>query len=298
MRLALFSVVLAAVSVQQVVSSPFHRRATVDATDALVINYALTLELIENAFYTGALAKFDDTSFADAGFPDWVRNRFTEIAAHEAAHVLLLSTTLGDQATRPCNYTFPYTDVKSFVALSQMIEGVGASAYSGAAQFLITPEFVTAAGTILALEARHAGWLSASVGKGAPWGGSFETPLSMNEVFTLAAGFIVPGSCPPTNPNLNLTTFPALTLANAVPGQNAAVQYTSKVNATFVVFLFGLGQNFVPIDSEGNVAVPANLTGQVYGIATSSGTELTDSTTVAGPALLLFEKDSKGNLIN
>ena len=121
----------------------------------------------------------------------------------------------------------------------------------------------------------------------------------MNQAFTIAAGFIVPGSCPSTNPNQNLTAFPALTLNNAVPGQNASVQFAAtSANATFVVFLFGLEQNFVPIDSQGNVTVPANLTGQVYAIATTSGTNLTDATTVAGPAILLFQRDSNGTLIN
>lgn len=119
----------------------------------------------------------------------------------------------------------------------------------------------------------------------------------MNEVFTLAATFIT--SCPSTNPNLHLAAFPTLTLNNAVPGQNATVKYSSaSAKATFVVFLFGLEKNFVPIDGEGQVAVPANLTGQVYAIATSSGTDLVDSTTVAGPTILLFQDDSTGKLIN
>ena len=73
--------------------------------DALVLNYALTLEFLENAFYQGALAQFDNKIFADAGFPPWVRKRFEEIAAHEATHVQLLSDVLGDQATQPCNYS-------------------------------------------------------------------------------------------------------------------------------------------------------------------------------------------------
>ena len=67
--------------------------------------------------------------------------------------------------------------------------------------------------------------------------------------------------------------------------------------ATHIAFLFGLSPIFVEIE-DGNVAVPANLSGQVYAIATSSGTELSDDTTVAGPAVMLFEKFSNGSLTN
>ena len=119
----------------------------------------------------------------------------------------------------------------------------------------------------------------------------------MNEVYTLASGFIT--SCPSTNPTLPVKAFPALTLDNPVPGQNATVHYAStSATPTFVVFYFGLSKTFVPIDGKGQVAVPADLSGQVYAVATSSGTEATDSTTIAGPAILLFERNSAGKLIN
>lgn len=113
--------------------------------DTAVLNYALTLEHLENAFYSGALAEFDEQAFQDAGLPSWARVRFLEVAAHEAAHVAVLSTVLGVQATQPCIYSLcvfffewdfrrdlrifalnsPYKDVKSFAALSQVLEGVG-----------------------------------------------------------------------------------------------------------------------------------------------------------------------------
>jgi len=39
------------------------------------------------------------------------------------------------------------------------------------------------------------------------------------------------------------------------------------------------------------------VSGQVYAVATTSGSEATDDTIVAGPAILLFERDSTGKLI-
>src|SRR4051794_36650722 len=92
----------------------------------------------------------------------------------------------------------PYTDPKSFAALSQVLEGVGASAYTGAAQLPTNKASLTAAPSTLATKARHASWVASAVNMVTPWGTAFETPLGLNEVFTLAAGFIT--SCPSSNP--------------------------------------------------------------------------------------------------
>ena len=73
--------------------------------DITVLNFALSLEHLENAFYTKALAQFDDQAFKDAGLAPWVRPRFLEIAAHEATHVADLSAALGANAVQPCTYS-------------------------------------------------------------------------------------------------------------------------------------------------------------------------------------------------
>jgi hypothetical protein len=293
MRQALFSLVVAAVSALQVVATPLKRAAAID--DTTILNFALTLEHLENAFYSGALAKFDQKAFTDAGLPSFARGRFAQVAAHEASHVQFLSTALGKNATQPCTYSFPYTDPKSFAALSQVLEGVGTSAYTGAASLLTNPAFLTAAASVLATEARHASWVASAVNKFSGWSGAFDVPLGLNQVFTLAAGFIT--SCPASNPALPVHAFPGLTITNAVPGKNAAVSAPkATATPTHIAFFSGLTQTFVPI-KNGQVAVPAGLTGQIYAVATNSGTSAADDAVVAGPAILLFETDSNGNLI-
>jgi hypothetical protein len=52
-----------------------------------------------------ALAQFSEEDFAAAGYPDWVRGRFTQIAGHENDHVTLLAGALGANATMPCEYS-------------------------------------------------------------------------------------------------------------------------------------------------------------------------------------------------
>ncbi|KAF5328756.1 hypothetical protein D9619_011622 [Psilocybe cf. subviscida] len=264
-------------------------------SDITILNYALTLEHLENAFYSGALARFSAADFAKAGFADWVRARFVEIAAHEKTHVDFLTTALGSNATKACTYNFTYTDPKSFAALSEVLEGVGVSAYSGAAQFLDNPAFVTAAASILSTEARHVAWVASAINKVQPWSGAFDVPLGLNQVFTLAAGFIV--SCPSTNPALPVMAFPALSLTgNVVPGQTVTVKSAGKQAPTHIAFFTGLNKEFVAVQG-GKVKIPSDLSGQVYAVATTNGTDVSDATTVAGPAILQFQHDSKGNLI-
>lgn len=153
-----------------------------------------------------------------------------QIAAHEAAHVENLSNTLGASATKPCNYSLyvffimglrrelmiffslscldsPYNDVKSFISLSQIFEGVGefayfisftpgrlhfyifkslppgTSAYTGATRYL-SWQYVTTSGRILATEASQASWIS-TLNKGQPWGSSFEVSRIRPQIFYL-----------------------------------------------------------------------------------------------------------------
>lgn len=94
---------------------------------------------------------------------------------------------LGSSATQACQYSFPVTDAKSFVALSMILEGVGASAYLGATTALQNKEYQTAAGSILGVEARQNAWISSAVLSQQPWNGPFDAPLTLSGAFSLAS---------------------------------------------------------------------------------------------------------------
>ena len=83
------------------ISGSFDHEIPVDVD---LLNFALTLEHIENAFYTQGLSRFKQEDFVHAGFPDWTYGRLEQISAHEAAHVEFLEKVLGDRATKPCSY--------------------------------------------------------------------------------------------------------------------------------------------------------------------------------------------------
>lgn len=73
-------------------------------TDVAILNYALTLEHLQSAFYTSALATFNEHAFIASGYTLKDRERFVEIAKHEKEHVAFLERTLGGKATKPCAY--------------------------------------------------------------------------------------------------------------------------------------------------------------------------------------------------
>ena len=124
----------------------------------------------------------------------------------------------------------------------------------------------------------------------------------MRQAFSLASPFIT--TCPKSNPDLKLIPFPTLTIdgafpqnLTAFPGLTANVQIGSTSKATHIAFLTGLDAIFVPIINQ-TVVLPQNVSGQVYAIATSNGTDFSDASTQNGPAIMLFERFLNDSLTN
>ncbi|KAH9944917.1 ferritin-like domain-containing protein [Amylocystis lapponica] len=237
--------------------------------DIHIMNFALTLEYVENTFYKQGLAQFDAQAFEDAGFEPWVRGRFEQISSHEATHIAFLRAALGEDAVEPCNYTYPYTDPQSFATLSRTFEGVGAAAYMGATQFISDKETLLASVSIAETEARQNSWVAAAVQHQQPWDGPFATPLSFSGAYSLAAGFI--SDCPATNM--------ALPDASA----DASFAWYAGLNTTYARVV------------DGATAVPDALRGTVYGgvVTVADVSEAAgNATMVTGLTIFQFPFDS------
>jgi len=155
--------------------------------DIAILNYALTLEYLEAAFYKQAVAN-------QAYGTDAELKRFAvTVAKHEAVHVKFLKSALGTKAVKSPTFDFgkAVTDKAPFAATAQVLEDTGVSAYLGQVKNIFVPGTLQAAGTIATVEARHAGWIRNINGElGAPV--SFDVPRSEKAILNAvgATGFI------------------------------------------------------------------------------------------------------------
>ena len=261
--------------------------------DLDILNFALTAEHLEGAFYKQALEMFDENAFSAAGVSPGFRANLAQIGQDEANHVTFLEAAItgaGGTPVQACTYNFGFKDVKSFVATSAALEGIGASAYLGAAPAVSSKAVLSAAAAILSVEARHSSFVRAVLNQ-IPNAQSLDTPLSPNLVFTLASAFI--SSCPSSNPPLPFKAFPSLSLSSTGPlaaGSTITVQTKAPLSGTLSAAFLALGgPQFQPItqtDGGFTTTIPKNYFGQTYMIVTNSQGNITDSSVVAGPLLL------------
>jgi hypothetical protein len=159
--------------------------------DVGILNYALTLEYLEAAFYNGATAANLSLSPQAAAF-------LKVVTADENAHVAFLKKHLGKSAAKQPAFDFKgaNTNVETFMKTAEVLENTGVHAYSGQALNIKTPAYVKAAVSILTVEARHAsviGLLNDPTGASIAPNGPFDTPLKAAAVLKAVkeTGFIV-----------------------------------------------------------------------------------------------------------
>jgi hypothetical protein len=186
-----------------------------------VLNFALTLEYLEDEFYKAGLGSSGLIPGEDLPI-------FQQISKHETAHVALLLSVLGANAVAKPTFDFtaggtfdPFNSYPIFQALSQGFEDTGVRAYKGQAAALMADNLIlTTALRIHSVEARHAsevrrlrgqnGWITGNTtdvpqlapvyaGEQAANGSAtsaaaaeaFDEPLTMDQVNAIAGLFIV-----------------------------------------------------------------------------------------------------------
>jgi Ferritin-like domain len=156
--------------------------------DVKILNFALTLEYLEAAFYAEALTM---------GYTGAVGRFASVVASHEATHVATLKGVLGSKAVKTPSFDFKGTTRRwhSFLRTAKVLEDTGVAAYQGQAPRIHQNAVLGPAGAILAVEARHAAWVRDLLYAGKsvkPAPEAFSTPMSMSEVLSAVkkTGFI------------------------------------------------------------------------------------------------------------
>jgi rubrerythrin len=163
--------------------------------DVGILNFALTLEYLEAAFYNEATANNKKSSFLKKNKQAQVFLK--TVTADENAHVAYLKKALGSKAIAAPKVDFGATTSSeaAFIKTAVALENTGVHAYSGQALNIVAPSTVAAALSILTIEARHASvaglLLKATPGNITP-DGPFDTPFTGDEVIKAveATGFL------------------------------------------------------------------------------------------------------------
>lgn len=153
--------------------------------DADILNFALTLEYLEAAFYK--------KKASEVGLSGQAKAYAKQFGDEEAAHVAALTAAikaLGATPVKEPTFVFPVTDQASFLALASVLENTGVGAYNGAAPSLQSKQVLAEAGGIVQVEARHAAAIDLLIGKSPTPNEGFDKPLTKSQVLATAGPLI------------------------------------------------------------------------------------------------------------
>ena len=90
------------------------------------------------------------------------KSYLTDIRDHEIAHREFFKAALSSKAIPSLQVDFStidFSDRTSVLGTAQAFEDLGVSAYNGAGKLITNPDYLTLAGKIVSVEARHAAWI-------------------------------------------------------------------------------------------------------------------------------------------
>jgi len=160
-------------------------------TNISILQYLLTLELIEDNFYVEGLATLHPEDFNPFG--TGVYDHLENIQAHEAAHVAELTRlirSLGSNPTGPRCYSFDYTDADEFLDLAGFLENTIVAAYTGAVARLRSGRLQTTISTIATVEGRHAAYVSLITGND-PFPDAFDDAKAQQQILDTVDPYIL-----------------------------------------------------------------------------------------------------------
>lgn len=163
--------------------------APIPPSDAEILNFALTLEHLESAFYEMAVQR------VPFGGDNYARRLAKILLFDEKSHVRTLSVgirKLGYTPVGPAagyNFGGAFASVPAWLRFSAMLEDTGVHAYLGQAPHIKTPAVLLGASVILTVEARHVGALRALLQQN-PTDGAFDQGYTKQQVLQIVAPLI------------------------------------------------------------------------------------------------------------
>ncbi|WP_018615450.1 ferritin-like domain-containing protein [Segetibacter koreensis] len=124
--------------------------------DVGILNYAYALEQLEAAFYIQVIA----TPYANITADE--KALLTDIRDHEIAHREFFKAALSSSAITSLEVDFSsidFTKRESVLGTAKAFEDLGVSAYNGAGPLITSKDYLTLAGKIVSVEARHAAFI-------------------------------------------------------------------------------------------------------------------------------------------
>ena len=154
--------------------------------DVGILNYALTLEYLEAAFYADVVKS--------GLFKGSDLETIRKFAREEAEHVEALTQAVKQLGGKPApepKAEFPLKSAKSVLELAGTVENLGAAAYLGQAANIESPEVLASALAIHSVEGRHAAALNTLLGESIAPDGAFAVPADAKTVLKSVEPFIV-----------------------------------------------------------------------------------------------------------
>lgn len=169
--------------------------------DVGILNYAYALEQLEAAFYTQVRA-----GGYYAGAPQEEKDLFDDLYNHEVIHrdffKVAITAAAGEENTLP-DLEFDVSSIDfdsrdSVLATAMALEDTGVGAYNGAGDRIADATYLTLAGKIVSVEARHASAIRSLINPdSADFAGDdiidengLDLAYDPSEVFEIAGGFI------------------------------------------------------------------------------------------------------------
>jgi len=154
--------------------------------DVGILNYALTLEYLETAFYADVVKSglFKGSDLAT------IKKFGQEEAEHVSALTAFVKKLGGKPAPKP-KTEFPLDNARAVLELAGTVENLGAAAYLGQAANIKSPEVLAPALSIHSVEGRHSAALNTLLGEPITPDGAFAEPADAATVLESVEPFIV-----------------------------------------------------------------------------------------------------------